>query len=186
MKNDCQKTKEQILEFISGTLPAQDVVDLRNHLEKCPSCSSYLDALRSDDKDLADFAESMQPAIARLENNVIDALRAKQPVKIVKSTSLRTIIKNPITKLAAAAIVVIAIGLFISHRGPDEKIGKPVTSRVERSPAEMMTLISLNVAYRRGGMEAVEEQCLKALGMVAVANSNIKQLQIEYFKNNGI
>ena len=78
----------------------------------------------------------------------------------------RTILKSPITKLAAAAVIIVAIGLFIAHRGPGEQPGAPKVSQVAKSPAEMMTAISLTMAYRRGGIEAVEEQCEKALKML--------------------
>lgn len=184
MENNCQKIKEQILEFVSGTLPDQDVAELRNHLDKCQSCSGYLDALRSDDKDLGNFAESMQPAIARLEKKLTEVLKERQLVKKVRSASWVAIIKSPVTKLAAAAVIIIAIGLFVSHQGPEERIDMPVTSRVERSPAEMMTLISLNVAYRRGGMEAVEKQCEQALDMLRPQHKKISIQQL-LAENNG-
>lgn len=78
----------------------------------------------------------------------------------------RIILKSPITKLAAAAVIIVAIGLFIAHLGPGDQPGAPKVSQVAKSPAEMMTAISLTMAYRRGGIEAVEEQCEKAFEML--------------------
>jgi len=50
----------------------------------------------------------------------------------------------------------------------------------------MLTVASLNLACRHGGMKAAEEQSRKALKMVNVAKSNIKQLREELINNNGI
>jgi len=77
----------------------------------------------------------------------------------------RAIIKSPITKLAAAAVIIMAIGLFLVHQGPSEPVETTKAAKVAKSPAEMMTAISLTIAYRRGGLEAVEQQCEKAIEM---------------------
>lgn len=68
---------------------------------------------------------------------------------------------SPITKLAAAAVIIVGIGLIavFVHRGPGEQ---PVL-KVVNSPTEMLTVASLNIAYRKGGLEAVEAQFEKAL-----------------------
>ena len=41
---------------------------------------------------------------------------------------------------------------------PDDKIDDNGFSVIGETTAEMITLASLNMAYRRGGMEAVEKQ----------------------------
>jgi len=81
-------------------------------------------------------------------------------------TTWQSIIKNPITKLAAAAVIIIAIGLFLVYQGPSEPVETTKAAKVAKSPAEMMTAISLTIAYRRGGLEAVEQQCEKAIEML--------------------
>lgn len=80
-------------------------------------------------------------------------------------TTWQSIIKSPITKLAAA-VIIIAIGLFLAHQGPSEPVETTKAAKVAKSPAEMMTAISLTIAYRRGGLEAVEQQCEKAIEML--------------------
>jgi len=98
----------------------------------------------------------------------------------------RTIFKSPITKLAAAAVIIIAVGLFLVHRGPDEQIKPTEVAKVTKSPAEMMTMASLTFAYRRGGIEAVEEICDKAFKMVGPrpASLSVRQL-LEELNGNG-
>lgn len=68
----------------------------------------------------------------------------------------QSIIKSPITKLAAAAVIIIAIGLFLVHQGPSEPVETTKAAKVAKSPAEMMTLASLTFAYRQGGIEALQ------------------------------
>lgn len=98
----------------------------------------------------------------------------------------RVVCKSTITKLAAAAIIIIAIGLFAVHRRPVERIEPPEIPEVTKSPAEMMTAMSLNIAYRKGGMEAVEKQCEKAFEMLRPqpAKVSIQELLAE-FNGNG-
>ena len=88
----------------------------------------------------------------------------------------RIVRQSLITKLAAAAVIIVAIGLIavFVHRSPDEEIG----SRYGESPTKMMSAISLTMAYRRGGIEAVDEQCEKAIRMLGPkpAGLTVKQL----------
>lgn len=76
----------------------------------------------------------------------------------------RIVRHSPITKLAAAAVIIVGIGLIavFVHQGPGEQ---PVP-KVAKSPAKMMSAMSLTMAYRRGGIEAVDEQCDKAIRML--------------------
>jgi len=85
---------------------------------------------------------------------------------------LPNILKNPIAKLAAAAVIILAIGLFILCL--DERKQKhPLITNVTKSPAEMLTVMSLNIAYRRGGMKAVERQCEQAIEKLGLRSSKI-------------
>ncbi|MHC4098950.1 MAG: hypothetical protein ACYSU3_23195, partial [Planctomycetota bacterium] len=69
-----------------------------------------------------------------------------------------------VIKFAAAAVIIAAIGLIavFVHQGPDERNG----SSYDQSPAKMMSAISLTMAYRRGGIDTLDEQCEKAIRML--------------------
>jgi hypothetical protein len=73
-------------------------------------------------------------------------------------------LQSPITKLAAAAVIIAGIGLIavFVHQGPGEQ---PVP-KVAKSPTKMMSAISLTMAYRRGGIDTLDEQCEKAIRML--------------------
>jgi hypothetical protein len=102
-----------------------------------------------------------------------------------KTSAHRIIILSRIIKLAAAAMIIAGIGLLVHFR-PWEKVDTPVVTEVAKSPVEMVTAMSLERAFRRGGIEAVEDQCRKAfkpLGLRPVSMS-FEQIITE-FNGNG-
>jgi len=116
MEDICRNIQEQILELITGTLSAEKAAELQRHISSCPACRKYLQVMQADDKLLGGFAEAMQPTVARLEGNVIDALGCRPLDKTVHTIPIwRKIIKSRITKFAAAAVIIIAVLIGISH-----------------------------------------------------------------------
>jgi hypothetical protein len=85
---------------------------------------------------------------------------------------------------AAAAVIIVAISLFVVHQGPDEQKQKNAP-KIAESPAEMLSLMSLNIAYSRGGIEAVDARTEKAFEMLGSqsAKVSIQELLEEY---NGV
>ncbi len=80
-----------------------------------------------------------------------------------KPSTARIIILSRMIKLAAAALVIVGISFFIAHQGPSEQGITTKFLEVAESPSEIMTMRSLTIAYRRGGIEGIENQCEKAL-----------------------
>jgi hypothetical protein len=75
----------------------------------------------------------------------------------------KTIMKNKITRLAAAAVIFIAVGFLVIHTRPRPQTRTDGASQAaKKTPGEMLTVLSLNIAYRQGGMDAVEKQYEKA------------------------
>jgi len=91
--------------------------------------------------------------------------QAGQTSRAHQANIWRIVIKSKITKLAAAVIVLV-VALFVARRVPEEQIDNRTKPEVTKTPAEMMTAMSLNIAYRKGGMEEVEKQCDKAFEML--------------------
>ena len=95
----------------------------------------------------------------RVFSNILQAFQkstAKDLAPTDQPNIWRIIFRNPITKLAAAAVIIVAISLFIVHQGSGEQEGDTRVLEVAKSPAEMLTAASLNIAYRRGGIVAVD------------------------------
>ena len=72
-------------------------------------------------------------------------------------TILKVILKSPLIKIAAAAVIILGVSIFITQKDPSEQ-EQPNIAKATKSPAEMMTSMSLTIAYRKGGMEALEAQ----------------------------
>ena len=79
----------------------------------------------------------------------------------------RMIFRNPITKLAAAVVIIVAVALFLD-RGRHTPSGPTAEPRlIAQSSIKKMSLMSLRMAYQRGGFDALDRQfrdTLDALG----------------------
>jgi hypothetical protein len=74
---------------------------------------------------------------------------------------------------AAAAVIIVAISFYIARQGPSEQAGITKVLEVAESPSEIMTMKSLTIAYRRGGIEGIENQCEKALKILGPQPASI-------------
>lgn len=83
----------------------------------------------------------------------------KQTEYSAKTNLWKTIIKSPITKLAAAALIILSISLIINKKQSQTQLQQTQTAK---SPAQLTNLLSINIAFRQGGLKAVEEQLDKA------------------------
>ena len=92
--------------------------------------------------------------------------------------------KHPITRIAAAAVIVISISFLIFSLNPNEQADTDKTTQSHKSPAELTTFASLSFAYRKGGMEMVEQMCDKALTMAGPRPAEIS-VQDLLEQNNG-
>jgi anti-sigma-K factor RskA len=74
----------------------------------------------------------------------------------------------------AAIVAVIALVLFLIPRLPSKRVEPTVATFVEdRSPAKVLSVLSLSMAYRQGGLDAVDEQCKKAFELLGQKNTTI-------------
>jgi hypothetical protein len=106
-----------------------------------------------------------------------DSFAAMDQVRHAQSTdgepkAWSIIVRSRMTKFAAA-LIVIAIGLLVIHSSPRPQPGTDTVPREAKSAGEMMTAMSLRIAYRRGGLEAVDKQCDKAFSMLGLETSRI-------------
>jgi hypothetical protein len=93
---------------------------------------------------------------------------------------------RPATKWSlAAAAIILALGLLLARRHPQEQTPGRIATAHAKAPIEMLTAVSLEAAFRRGGIEAVEEQSRKALETPASARTSpsVQQLLAELIGN---
>jgi hypothetical protein len=87
------------------------------------------------------------------------------------------LLASKVTRLAAVAVIIVAIGV-VGHRiSREHTAGKPV-SQAAKSPAEMLTYASLTVAYRQGGFEEVDKQCEKAFELLGPRPTGLSPQQV--------
>ena len=87
-------------------------------------------------------------------------------------TILKVILKSSLTKIAAAAVIILAVSFFSTHQNPGKQ-EQPKITEVTNTPVEMMTAISLERAFRRGGIEAVENQCEQSLKLLGTRTDGL-------------
>ena len=104
---------------------------------------------------------------------------------LLKKKAVRRLNRALRIGLSAAAMIALAVGLLL-HQSPDEQAETVKSYKITRSPVEMLTVISLNFAYRRGGMDAVEKQCDEAVRRFRLPprSLSVEQLLAE-FNGNG-
>ena len=123
----------------------------------------------------------------RVFSNILQAFE-KSTAKDLAPTGpniWRIISKSPLTKLAAAAVIIIAISFFITPQDRSKQ-EPPKIVEVTQSPVEMMTEMSLERAFRRGGIEAVENQCKEAFKPTRPAPGSLSiEQMLEEFDGNG-
>ncbi len=90
-----------------------------------------------------------------------------------KPSTTRIITLSRMMKLAAAAVIIVGISLYIARQGPSEQGRTTRVLEVAESPSEIMTMRSLTIAYRRGGIEGIENQCEKALKILGPQPASI-------------
>ena len=83
------------------------------------------------------------------------------------------LLRKKITVGAVAAVIILAVGLFIFQPEPNSNFDIPKVTSVTQSPVEMLTLRSLKIAYYNGGIEAVETQCDNAIERLKTKSNQI-------------
>ena len=91
---------------------------------------------------------------------------------------LKVILKSPLTKLAAAAVIILAVSFFSAHQDSSEQADTTTVSKITKSPVEMMTALSLERAFRRGGIKAVENQCEQALKLLGPRTASLSSQEL--------
>ena len=106
-----------------------------------------------------------------------DSFAAMDETAAGKSSVVRMILQNRAARFAVAAVIILGVGLLSDQLGPREQEPLEIR-RVAKSPAEMLSVLSLNMAYRRGGLEAVDDVSNEAFKMLdsKPANVSVREL----------
>ena len=121
---------------------------------------------------------------SQMDGRVLDDSFAAMDEALGTSSAARTTLRNRIAGLAAAAVIILGFGLLAIQFGPYEQ-EPPERRTVAKSPADMLSAISLNMAYRRGGIEELDNVAGQAFEMLESkpANVSLRELLTE---SNGV
>jgi len=104
-----------------------------------------------------------------------------ETIRAGKPNAAWIILRSRLAKFAAAAVIIVGVSLLMVYRNPPAQQPPQQTVSVAKSPAEMLTAMSLNMAWRRGGIEAMDEQSSRAFKMLESkpAKASIQELLVE-------
>ena len=85
----------------------------------------------------------------------------------------RIIFSKPAARLAAAAAVIVVVGLLFSRyrQKPDITTVKPPL--IAQSPAKIITMASMRLTYQRGGLDALDKQFRDTLDVLGPRSSSV-------------
>jgi hypothetical protein len=85
----------------------------------------------------------------------------------------RIIFGKPLIQLAAAAAVIVVVGLLLSlgKQNPNAPAANPELNA--QSPAKIISMASMRMAYQQGGMDALDKQFRDTLDVLGPRSSSV-------------
>ena len=131
---NCTECKEILVEYIEGLLDESRKQQVAEHLKNCPNCRAEVQQLTNLHDRLVNNGKNA--GRSNLENKVMDRIVREQNVRLKAANKAgaalklrRTFMKSPFTKIAAAAIIIIAILIGINPFKPSitfAQVVKPI------------------------------------------------------------
>ena len=115
MKRNCQKTRDHICDWISGTLPEAEEQALRQHLDSCTNCRQYAQALEQEDTSLTNHFAQLDAAMPTRQARVLRAvelLHTNRKTDVI--TTWKRIMGSRYGRLTAVAAAVV-VALVAAH-----------------------------------------------------------------------
>ncbi len=166
MDNECDRAREQMADLLSGDLTDEQAAGLRRHTDACGACRAYLEGLQADDKLLAEFAEAMRASVERVERNVAEALEQGEPAR--EASAWRAILKSPLVRLAAAAVIVAAVAIAVTILRNSKSESRPLVKR--QDVPEKENVVEPQRDAEAALQELLERQMNQIRQMVAVSD----------------
>lgn len=116
---NCTECKELLVEYIEGLLDESQKHSVAEHLKDCRICSAELKQLTNLHDRLVDNGK--KAAQSDIEDKVLDRIVREQNVRLKAASKAgtalklrRIIMKSPVVKIAAAAVIIIAVLIGIN------------------------------------------------------------------------
>ena len=119
---NCEESKELLVAYVEGLLEDSEKQAVAEHLKDCSACQAELQELTGLHDRLVTNGKAL--AQSNLEKNVMNQVIREQNVRLKATTRAtealkirRTIMRSPVTKIAAAAVIIIAVLIGINPFG---------------------------------------------------------------------
>ena len=129
MTDPCSKMRDKIADRLLGASSGEQDTAIEQHISACPKCTLYALALEEQRSVLEQFGRRLDAGMQAREDRVIEALNRAVSCKTAQTGSLwRTVLRSPIIRFAAAAIVIVALLAAVKLLTKNEsKPGEPPT-----------------------------------------------------------
>jgi hypothetical protein len=185
-QNDCQRRREAITALVLGELGPQAANELKKHIDSCQTCRSLYQALTDEEESIRSAFEAIAERSETIQDGLIGQFgkqagmvpdKGVEPRKTRIITFIRrTIMKSGIAKLAAAAVIIVAVFLVLHFAGGPDMASiawGELVERVEQSHDEYMKKLLLAVEEKDAEKTASRADALsefwQGLNMLAEA-----------------
>ena len=99
--------------------------------------------------------------------------RRDKPASSRQPNTWKVAFEKPIAQVAAAAAAILVVGLLLGRgrQNPVEPAGK--SPPIVQSPAGIISMASIRIAYRQGGLDALDKQFRDALDVLGPTSSSM-------------
>ncbi|MFC1603458.1 zf-HC2 domain-containing protein [Planctomycetota bacterium] len=116
MNSSCDKFHDQMADYILGILSIEEINVINQHIDQCPGCRQYMQALENENRILMQFGKDLDTTMTARQDRAIEALSGSAPTSLREGISIwRTIMKNRITKYAATAVIILVMIIGITE-----------------------------------------------------------------------
>lgn len=105
-----------------------------------------------------------------------ETFRAKS--KACQLSVRSVILQNRTMKLAAAAVIIVVTGLLLTRDRQRPNGTGQEHQLVAQSPTKMVSMMSLRMAYQRGGLDALDRQFRETLNVLGPGSSSLSMQQL--------
>ena len=154
-ENDCRNRREEIAALVLGELEPKAANELRGHIESCQICKSLYRKLTDEEETIRSTFQTIADKGEVLKSSLIEQLDQKEPA-ITIGNHWGDIKKSPVTKIAAAAVIIIACftGLHFWNSTGSGIALADVLTRIEQVTAYMY---QMRLTRTRAGEEITDK-----------------------------
>jgi hypothetical protein len=111
MNNPCEKMRDKIADYVLGLLNQEEIEAFDEHISQCLQCKEYTESLQSEKRSLLQLGKTLDSEMNTRQAEIIEALNQTSSEKTKLLSICRIIMKSKISKLATAAVIIIALYL---------------------------------------------------------------------------